>query len=59
MNFSFNLFVLQKIAALLRDDCSFWVGRDAALSAMKENMLSFRDPTTQDEQKVYFYIKNN
>ncbi|CAK5045757.1 unnamed protein product [Meloidogyne enterolobii] len=41
----------QKIAALLRDDCAFWVGRDAALTAIKENMMSFRDPTTQDEQK--------
>nr|AVA09655.1 putative effector protein [Heterodera avenae] len=54
----------QKIAALLRDDCSFWVGRDAALTAIKENMLLFRDPTTHDEQKFtgsfadYEFMKN-
>lgn len=54
----------QKVASLLRDDCAFWVGSDAALSAMKENMMSFRDPTTQDEQKYtgtfadYEYMKS-
>lgn len=54
----------QKIAALLRDDCAFWVGRDAALDAMKENMMSFKDPTMQDEQKYtgnfadYQFMKN-
>ena len=45
----------------MRDDCAFWVGNDAALSAIKENMMSFRDPTTQDEQKVkkIFNLKEN
>jgi len=50
---------LKKIAALLRDDCAFWVGRDAALTAIKENMMSFRDPTTQDEQKVFLFFEEN
>ncbi|KAI3411931.1 hypothetical protein GPALN_001989 [Globodera pallida] len=54
----------QKVAALLRDDCAFWVGLDAALSAIKENMMSFRDPTTHEEQKFtgsfadYEFMKN-
>ncbi|KAL3079362.1 hypothetical protein niasHT_033248 [Heterodera trifolii] len=54
----------QKIAALLRDDCAFWVGRDAALVAIKENMMLFRDPSTHDEQKYtgafadYEFMKN-
>jgi endoplasmic reticulum resident protein 44 len=42
----------QKVAALLREDCAFWVGTNEALKAMKENMLLFRDPDTQGEQKV-------
>uniref|UniRef100_A0A915ENV5 Thioredoxin domain-containing protein n=1 Tax=Ditylenchus dipsaci TaxID=166011 RepID=A0A915ENV5_9BILA len=41
----------QKVAALLREDCAFWVGNNQALTAMKENMVLFKDPDTQDEQK--------
>jgi hypothetical protein len=44
--------VLQKVAALLREDCIFWTGTNEALKAMKENMLLYRDPSTDGEQKV-------
>jgi hypothetical protein len=56
LNESQNFNNIQKIAALLRDDCAFWVGKDAALTAMQENMISFKDPDTQDEQKVETYL---
>lgn len=45
--------IFQKIAALLREDCAFWV------SSSSENMLVFKDPGTEDEQKVNKYVKNN
>ncbi|KAH7699896.1 Protein C06A6.5, partial [Aphelenchoides avenae] len=53
----------QKAAALLREDCAFWVGTNEALKAMRENMMIFRDPGTDDEQKFtgnfadYEYVK--
>jgi len=54
----------QKVAALLREDCAFWVGTNEALVAMKENMLLYKDPSTEGgEQKFsgnfgdYDYVK--
>lgn len=41
----------QKAAAILREDCAFWVGNDQALTAINGNMMTFIDPDTEDEQK--------
>ncbi|VDM41363.1 unnamed protein product [Toxocara canis] len=52
-----------KAASILRDDCAFYTGIDSTLKALNENMIIFRDPDTQDEQKFsgnfsdYDYVK--
>lgn len=46
----------QKIAALLREDCVFWLGTDEALKALNGNMLIFKDPGTGDDQTVSLFI---
>lgn len=49
--------LFQKVAAILREDCAFWVSTaDEGLKAMKGNVMHFRDPDTEDVQKVGFYI---
>lgn len=40
----------QKAAGILRDDCVFWVSDGV------ENTITFRDPGTEDEQKVFFFV---
>ncbi|CAG9533743.1 unnamed protein product [Cercopithifilaria johnstoni] len=53
----------QKVATILREDCAFWVGIDEDLKAVSRNMMHFRDPDTEDEQKFmgnftdYNYVK--
>lgn len=42
----------QKVAALLREDCSFWIGTDAALNEVSGNTLIYQDPSIDGEQKV-------
>lgn len=45
-------FFFQKAASILREDCAFYTGTDPTLKALNENMIIFRDPDTEDEQKV-------
>lgn len=43
------------MAALLRDDCAFWVataGGEALQGVGANDAMVFRDPGTEDEQKV-------
>ncbi|VDM59506.1 unnamed protein product [Angiostrongylus costaricensis] len=40
----------QKIASLLREDCTFWVLAEAPSATLNEERLSFIDPDTQQEQ---------
>ncbi|VIO87029.1 Uncharacterized protein BM_BM2493 [Brugia malayi] len=53
----------QKVATILREDCTFWVSNDENLKAVNETMMHFRDPDTEDEQKFtgnftdYNYVK--
>ncbi|KAK6110752.1 Thioredoxin-like domain family protein [Brugia pahangi] len=53
----------QKVATILREDCTFWVSNDENLKAVNESMMHFRDPDTEDEQKFtgnftdYNYVK--
>uniref|UniRef100_A0A915BF27 Thioredoxin domain-containing protein n=2 Tax=Parascaris univalens TaxID=6257 RepID=A0A915BF27_PARUN len=52
-----------KAASILREDCAFYTGTDPTLKALSENMIIFRDPDTEDEQKFsgnfsdYEYVK--
>ncbi|VDN05326.1 unnamed protein product [Thelazia callipaeda] len=53
----------QRCAAILREDCTFWVRIDQGLQSVTENEVYFRDPDTEDNQKFmgsftdYDYIK--
>uniref|UniRef100_A0A1I7XSC8 Thioredoxin domain-containing protein n=1 Tax=Heterorhabditis bacteriophora TaxID=37862 RepID=A0A1I7XSC8_HETBA len=42
---------LKKIAALLREECVFWVGNEAVANSIDSNKLSFIDPDSLEEQK--------
>ncbi|VDP05479.1 unnamed protein product [Heligmosomoides polygyrus] len=42
---------LKKVAALLREECQFWVASDAAVASVTENKLSYLDPDNEEEQK--------
>ncbi|VDN20252.1 unnamed protein product [Gongylonema pulchrum] len=53
----------QKVAAILREDCAFWVSTDSGVNSVEENVMNFRDPDTEDEQRFtgrfsdYDYLK--
>lgn len=36
----------------MREDCAFWVSVDENLKTVSGSMMHFRDPDTEDEQKV-------
>ncbi|KAK6015253.1 hypothetical protein OSTOST_19324, partial [Ostertagia ostertagi] len=43
--------IFQKVASLLREECTFWVATEAATAPLAENKLSYYDPDDQQEQK--------